>query len=59
MIYKEGIPLTIDESSLSRKLQSEFDVSIRLSLGDGDGTARLWTCDLTAEYVRLNADYRT
>lgn len=59
MLYKEGIPLTIDEASLSRKLQSEFEVSIRLSVGDGDGTARLWTCDLTAEYVRLNADYRT
>ena len=59
MLYKEGIPLTIDEASLSRKLQSEFEVSIRLSVGDGDGTARQWTCDLTAEYVRLNADYRT
>ena len=25
----------------------------------GSGEARMWSCDLTAEYVRINADYRS
>jgi glutamate N-acetyltransferase/amino-acid N-acetyltransferase len=37
--------------------QREF--SIRISLGSGDGTCRFWTSDLTAEYVRINAEYST
>lgn len=37
--------------------QKEF--SIRISLGSGDGSCRFWTSDLTAEYVRINADYST
>jgi len=36
------------------------DVSLRVDLGTGGaGTARMWTCDLSAEYVRINAEYRT
>jgi glutamate N-acetyltransferase / amino-acid N-acetyltransferase len=33
--------------------------SIRMSVGSGAGTCRFWTSDLTAEYVRINADYST
>jgi len=28
-------------------------------LGAGDATSTVWTCDLSAEYVKINADYRT
>ncbi|MFC5864014.1 bifunctional glutamate N-acetyltransferase/amino-acid acetyltransferase ArgJ [Acidicapsa dinghuensis] len=38
-------------------LQSEF--SIRIELNQGDGSCIFWTTDLTAEYVRINADYST
>ena len=34
-------------------------VDLRLLLESGEATARFWTCDLTAEYIRLNADYTT
>jgi glutamate N-acetyltransferase / amino-acid N-acetyltransferase len=37
--------------------QSEF--SIRIDLGIGEGRCRFWTCDLTKEYVSINADYST
>jgi len=37
--------------------QREF--TIRISLGMGAGMCRFWTTDLTAEYVRINADYST
>ncbi len=32
---------------------------IRVSLGDGPGEATYWTCDLSHDYVAINADYRT
>jgi glutamate N-acetyltransferase / amino-acid N-acetyltransferase len=36
------------------------DVLVRLDLGTGgSGSARMWTCDLSADYVKINAEYRT
>ena len=35
------------------------EFTIRIALGVGEGRCRFWTTDLTAEYVRINADYST
>lgn len=35
------------------------DVTIRVDLGLGQSEAEIWTCDLSYDYVRINADYRT
>ena len=35
------------------------DILIGVDLGAGTAAATVWTCDLSAEYVRINADYRT
>ena len=35
------------------------EFTVRLDLGIGNGKCRFWTTDLTAEYVRINADYST
>ena len=35
------------------------EIEIRVDLGRGPGEARLFTCDLTYEYIRVNADYTT
>ncbi len=35
------------------------DIEIRVGLGVGPHRARLWTCDLSYDYVRINADYHT
>jgi glutamate N-acetyltransferase / amino-acid N-acetyltransferase len=36
------------------------DISLEVDLGTGGpGEARMWSCDLSAEYVRINAEYRT
>ena len=36
------------------------DVDVFVDLGTGgQGQARMWTCDLSAEYVRINGEYRT
>jgi glutamate N-acetyltransferase/amino-acid N-acetyltransferase len=47
-----------DEASAAAELAGE-QVHITIDLGRGGERATVWTCDLTAEYVRINAEYRT
>jgi glutamate N-acetyltransferase/amino-acid N-acetyltransferase len=35
------------------------EITVRVALGRGDASATLWTCDLSHEYVSINADYRS
>jgi glutamate N-acetyltransferase/amino-acid N-acetyltransferase len=41
-----------------RRLRAS-EISIAVVLGAGSGRARLWTCDLSYDYVKVNADYTT
>jgi glutamate N-acetyltransferase/amino-acid N-acetyltransferase len=59
LLYEQGTPVAFDERAVSDSMRSRRDVSIELSFGEGAAAVRFWTTDLTAEYVRLNADYRT
>jgi len=57
-IYKEGTPIDYDEQALSASMKTgEVVIDLRFTLGDAKVT--YWTCDLTQEYIRLNADYTT
>ena len=47
-----------DEARVSA-LMREPHVPIRVELGIGKGTATVWTCDLTKEYIAINGDYRS
>jgi len=38
---------------------SRDEFSLRVDLGMGDASATVWTGDLTHEYIRINAEYRT
>jgi glutamate N-acetyltransferase/amino-acid N-acetyltransferase len=58
-VYQNGAPLDFDVAALSNSLKSQRDVHVRLVLKSGKLDIRFWTCDLTAEYIRLNADYTT
>jgi glutamate N-acetyltransferase/amino-acid N-acetyltransferase len=58
-LYRDGTPLPFDAGAVSKGIRESFDVTVELSLKRGDGRIRFWTSDLTAEYVRLNADYTT
>jgi glutamate N-acetyltransferase/amino-acid N-acetyltransferase len=49
---------TYDEAQVSA-LMREPHVPIRVELGIGKGTATVWTCDLTKEYIAINGDYRS
>ena len=58
-LYRAGNPLPFDAAGVSHRLKTAREAHIRLRLTHGDSAVRFWTCDLTAEYVRLNADYTT
>jgi glutamate N-acetyltransferase / amino-acid N-acetyltransferase len=51
-------PLRFSEKAAHQRLLAT-DVKILVDLKLGRGSARAWTCDLTAEYVHINASYRT
>ncbi|MBZ5697789.1 MAG: bifunctional glutamate N-acetyltransferase/amino-acid acetyltransferase ArgJ [Acidobacteriia bacterium] len=53
-----SVALPLDERAAHRRLL-EKNVPIVVNLHRGRGTARVWTCDLTKEYVHINASYRT
>jgi len=57
-VLRRGQPLDFNERAASNRLLTEH-VPLIVDLHAGKATARYWTCDLTAEYVRINASYRT
>ncbi len=58
-LYRKGGPLPFDEAAVSAGIRDNRETHIRLEFARGEGAARFWTCDLTEEYIRLNADYTT
>jgi glutamate N-acetyltransferase / amino-acid N-acetyltransferase len=58
-VYRDGMPVPFDDGGLSQAIKAQRDVHLRLVLKSGAEAVRFWTCDLTAEYIRLNADYTT
>lgn len=58
-LYRGGTPLDFDAKAISDQLRGERETHVRLVFTLGEASIRFWTCDLTAEYVRLNADYTT
>ena len=57
-VLRKGQPLDFNERAASNRLLAEH-VPIVVDLHAGGSRARYWTCDFTAEYVRVNASYRT
>jgi glutamate N-acetyltransferase/amino-acid N-acetyltransferase len=57
-VLRRGQPLDFNERAASNKLLADH-VPIVVDLHAGKSSARYFTCDFTAEYVRINASYRT
>jgi glutamate N-acetyltransferase/amino-acid N-acetyltransferase len=47
-----------DEQTMAQYMKNK-EITIRVDLGLGAGKATVWTCDLTHEYISINADYRS
>lgn len=59
LLFENGLPHD-DAAPLAAQHLSGPRVQIDVSLGSGGrATATIWTCDLSAEYVRINGEYRT
>ena len=57
-VLRKGLPLAMDEDDMLARFEAP-EVSIAISLGAGSCSCRVWTCDLTHEYITINGDYRT
>ena len=58
-VTKNGcLVINYDEKIVAKKMK-EKDISIVVDLGIGKMEATVWTCDLTHDYISINADYRT
>jgi glutamate N-acetyltransferase / amino-acid N-acetyltransferase len=55
---RQGEPVPFDEAAVSAALKAP-EVTAVLDLGLGGQSATVWTCDLSYDYVRINAEYTT
>ena len=58
MVCQQGRGLNFDED-LAKKILTEHDVEINITMGEGDGRCTCWGCDITYDYIKINGDYRT
>ena len=58
-IFISGVPISDATLEQAREKLKQKEIQIRVVLHSGSGSARIWTCDLTDEYIRINADYTT
>ncbi len=58
LAFRNGVPTDLDLGVVSRAMDTE-QVRLSVDLGLGAESATAWGCDLTEDYVRINADYTT
>jgi glutamate N-acetyltransferase / amino-acid N-acetyltransferase len=59
LLYEQGAPVRFDSQAVSESIRAHRETHVELTFREGTAAARFWTCDLTAEYIRINADYHT
>jgi acetylglutamate kinase len=55
-VYEDGGPVAFDKDGLSSRMR-QAEIAVRLDLGKGPAKARALGCDLTFDYVKINAEY--
>jgi len=58
LIFSKGAPQLKSEKKVNRIL-SQKEIPIHIELNAGTKSITMWTCDLSYDYVKINADYRT
>ena len=58
-VFEAGVRSSSFDESAAHTAMQQREYTIHLDLGQGEAECRFLTCDLTAEYVRINADYST
>jgi glutamate N-acetyltransferase/amino-acid N-acetyltransferase len=57
-VCRDGQTVNFSEEK-AKEILSEEEIEILVNLQEGDGTASVWGCDLTYDYVKINGDYRS
>jgi len=57
-VFDKGTPLSFDEE-LAKKIMMASEVTVFVDMHEGSEEATAWGCDLTYDYVKINADYRS
>lgn len=57
-VFDKGTPLAFDEE-FAKKIMEESEVTVYVDMHEGEESAKAWGCDLTYDYVKINADYRS
>jgi glutamate N-acetyltransferase/amino-acid N-acetyltransferase len=58
-LIERGEPHPAYREELGAAVVARPEFTIRVALGRGEAQARLWTCDFSYDYVKINAEYRT
>jgi len=58
-VFEYGVRAAVFDEAAAHAVMMQPEYTITIDLGAGDGTCRFLTCDLTVEYVHINADYST
>jgi glutamate N-acetyltransferase/amino-acid N-acetyltransferase len=58
VLFNDGRPHDEAAPEAANYLKND-EITVSVDLGAGGATSTVWTCDLSAEYVRINAEYRT
>jgi len=58
VVFSDGAPADADPAAV-RRVFAQHRLDISVDLGGGDARGHAWGCDLSADYVRINADYTT
>jgi glutamate N-acetyltransferase/amino-acid N-acetyltransferase len=58
VVFERGAGVDVDLAAVRRAFEQP-EIEIAAALGLGEGSAEAWGCDLSEEYVRINADYTT
>ena len=57
-VCHQGRGLDFDED-LAKKILTDHDIEINITMGEGSGSCTCWGCDITYDYIKINGDYRT
>lgn len=57
-VCREGLTVEFSEEEALKRFE-DSEIVISADLGAGDAQTTIWTCDLTYDYIKINADYRT
>ncbi|MCQ2533161.1 MAG: bifunctional glutamate N-acetyltransferase/amino-acid acetyltransferase ArgJ [Clostridia bacterium] len=57
-VYKDGCAIDFDED-VAHELLTKHDINVKITLHEGDAYDRMYTCDFSYDYVKINGSYRS